>query len=209
MERIRGLGRPGSHCRLCVCCACACVVFRGGHAMFGALIADPVPLHQREEEEECHQQSREPGGQIRGEFETWQSDMRGGTVTFWQLGGGRVVSYADTVCVSGGWSKTNRWWETSSNHTRNNVFLTAGLCQLLPVGSAGKCRIFEVCRRADERVILHIHGVSHESSRALQNESKYTEKRLQQADGSDWKSSLKWKYILLCSDADSLRLCLW
>lgn len=50
--------------------------------------------------------------------------------------------------------------------------------------------------------------VSHESSRALQNESKYTEKRIQQADGSDWKSSLKWKYILLCSDADSLYLCI-
>lgn len=50
--------------------------------------------------------------------------------------------------------------------------------------------------------------VSHESSRALQNESKYTEKRLRQADGSDWKSSLKWKHILLCSDADSPYLCL-
>lgn len=57
------------------------------------------------------------------------------------------------VCVRG---DIKRWWETSSNHTKNNVFLTAGLCQLLPVGSAGTCRIFEVCRRADERVILRI-----------------------------------------------------
>lgn len=37
---------------LCVLCAYMKSVCRGGHATFVALIADPLPLHQRGEEED-------------------------------------------------------------------------------------------------------------------------------------------------------------
>ena len=105
-------------------------------------------------------------------------------------------------------SKTNFFWHESSGFC-----IPLALCQLLLLlesSSRRRSAAFRCVTPPDEvcNPSATCRRVSHGSSGARQNESKYTEKRLRQADGSDWKSSLKWKYILLCSDADSLYLCL-
>lgn len=159
--------------------------------MFGALIADPLPLHQRdeEEEEERGRPSLKPGRKFRGELRMWRRDA-GVTVvmvTFRRLDKRREGHFLFALC------EKNSCEDEKTAATQKPIFLMWTFRILLPLdlrqpplesssrerSAASRCvNSLQVCQQPGECVILQRRaGGFHARAAELFKMSPNAEKR--------------------------------